>query len=138
MMKHQIEVQLRFSDFDMMRHVNNARYASYMELGRIAFFNEVIDRQHNWQHIGMVVARLELDFKLPVLWGEQMMVETRVTEIGQKSMQIENLIFAGKESASYTIRAVGRTVLVCFHYTENKSILVPTEWRTRVENYLVS
>jgi len=130
-------VQLRFSDFDMLRHVNNARFATFMELGRIAFFDELVNRNHNWGETGLIVARLEIDFKQPVLWGERLFVETGVHSIGTKSLQVSNRMLAGKDESDLSLRAEGKTIMVCFDYLKNTSIPIPDLWRSKLEQWKI-
>jgi acyl-CoA thioester hydrolase len=133
---YRLPVQLRFSDFDMLGHVNNARFASYMELGRIAFFDEFVSSNHDWNNIGLMVARLELDFKAPVLFGEQLFVDTGIRSIGNKSIQLAYRILAGSNEDQLSLKAEGITVMVSFSFPENKSVSLPDAWKQKMEAWM--
>jgi acyl-CoA thioester hydrolase len=40
--KHQLPIQIRFVDIDAFGHVNNAVFASYYEMARVAYFDQVL------------------------------------------------------------------------------------------------
>ena len=52
---------VRFRDVDSVGHVNNAVYLTYMEEARIAFLSQASEEDA----LGMVVARIEIDFRSP-------------------------------------------------------------------------
>gem|GEM_PF-7071886 len=57
-------IQLRFSDTDRLGHVNNAVFATYAELGRLAFLREL-----GMTDQGLILARLAIDFLRQVRLG---------------------------------------------------------------------
>lgn len=132
---HKVNIQLRFSDFDMLKHVNNARFVTFMEIGRVSFFDLLTENKHRWDETGMIVARLELDFKAPVLWGEDLYVETAVSEIGNKSVRIHTRMLAGAGSEKISLRAEAETVMVCYDFVKNQSITVPEAWKQKIEQW---
>jgi acyl-CoA thioester hydrolase len=134
MSKHRTPIQLRFSDIDMLKHVNNGKFPTFMETARIAFFNEVVAPKHEWQETGMIVARIELDFKAPIFFHDTLVVETRVSAIGTKSM-VFDYDFIVLNDSEQTPKATGKTIMVCYHYTENRSLIVPEDWRTKINLY---
>jgi len=48
---YETELQLRFGDTDAMGHVNNAKVVTYLELGRMRFFADVLGRS-GWRTSG--------------------------------------------------------------------------------------
>ena len=73
---HTTSIQLRFSDIDMLKHVNNGKFPTFMETARIAFFNDVVAPKNESQETGMIVARIEVDFKSPIYLHDKLVVET--------------------------------------------------------------
>jgi len=41
--KYKTSIETRFADFDMMGHVNNAVYFTYMEIARTKYWKQAID-----------------------------------------------------------------------------------------------
>lgn len=133
MSKHTLPIQIRFSDVDMLQHVNNAIYATYMELGRIRFFDEIISG-HNWRETGIIVASLTIDFIAPIYYNEMLNIETEITFIGNKSFKIEHR-FVIESDTGPILKATGSTTMVCFQYVENRSILFPQSWRDQINAF---
>ena len=124
-MKVAKEINVRFADIDVMGHVNNAIFLSYFEEGRMAFFEAAIGIDWNWKTDGIVLARNEVDYKVPVLLKDKPIIDTWIVEIGKKSMVFAYSIHndAGKEFAT------GRSVLVCFDYEKGVTKEVPDKWK---------
>ena len=80
--RHVYEFHVRFGDIDVLGHVNNCRYLTYLEDARIALFRLDPLREGREPLKGLVVARHEIDYKRPLLFGpDPVRVETWVTEV---------------------------------------------------------
>ena len=134
MIVHSTKIQLRFSDFDVLRHVNNAKYATFMENARVDFFNEIIAPGHNWEETGILIARLEFDFKIPVLMTDSLYIETHISSIGTKSIVFDHDFIVGGD-AGPLLKAKGKSITVCYHYQHQQSIQVPALWRSRIKDF---
>jgi len=81
-------IQVRWRDLDAFGHVNNAVFASYLEIARASFW-----RQHFAQgrelDIPFFLARLEIDFKRPLGLDCQAHVGVRVGTVGGSSFTFE-------------------------------------------------
>jgi acyl-CoA thioester hydrolase len=122
--RHKISLKVRFSDLDAMRHVNNAAYLSYLEEGRIAYFNTVLKAPKNSLAFGAVVARVEIDYLNPIELGDEVEILTRVVSFGNKSSIVHHAILVKKESASIPA-AFAVTKLVSFDYKSKKTVPIP-------------
>ena len=109
MIFHTTKIQLRFSDLDVLRHVNNAKYATFMENARVDYFNEIIAPGHNWEETGILIARLEFDFKIPVLMTDTLYVETQISSIGTKSIVLYH-DFIVNGDAGPLLKANGKSI----------------------------
>ena len=78
--------EIRFVDIDAAGIVNNATYFNYFEQSRIQFFEGLVGSKWNWQEAGMVVARHEIDYRLPILFNDDVRIVTWVERVGEKSM----------------------------------------------------
>lgn len=131
---HRTEVQLRFSDIDMLMHVNNAKFPTFMELSRIQYFNDIIAPRHNWKETGLIVANYTMDFKIPIYFTDKLYIETEVTAIGNKSMTIIYR-FMVEGDAGPILKATGSSVMVCFDYIKHISSPIPELWREKVNAF---
>jgi acyl-CoA thioester hydrolase len=87
--KHVHEFHVRFGDIDSLGHVNNCRYLTYLEDARISMFFTDPLREGRPQLRGLVVARHEIDYKRPLLFGpDPVRVETWVTEMRAASFAL--------------------------------------------------
>jgi acyl-CoA thioester hydrolase len=111
--------RVRFRDCDVMGHVNNAVYSTYLEEARIGVLGSLI---------GFILARVEIDFRSELRNGEDVEVRTRCSRIGTKSFDLEHVI-----SADGRLVADARSVLVSYDYELGASIEVPAELRARLQ-----
>ncbi len=125
-------IQIRFADVDKLGHVNNAVYLSYIELARLDFFKAVAGNI-NWDTEGIILARVEIDYKIPVLLEDKLYVKTWCSRLGTKSFDLMYSIIT-KNNGEEIEKAKAVSVLVCFNYSEQKSMLMPEQWRKWLEN----
>ena len=84
--KLKIPIVIRFADFDLLSHVNNANYLTYLEEARIKYFSEVIERDEiDWRQNGMILARMEIDFRKPITGYQNYFVYIRCSRLGNNS-----------------------------------------------------
>lgn len=79
---HRCAIQLRYSDLDAMGHVNNARYAEFLEVSRIALSEEL--KLKDVDDLS-VLARLELDYLAEIRLGQELVIETLIEKVGRTS-----------------------------------------------------
>ena len=86
-------VQLRWSDPDMLGHVNHARALSLLEDARLAMADGVGS--------GLILARLEVDYLRQLYYrlGERLVVRTAVTRLGTKSFTVRQELVQDDEVA---------------------------------------
>ncbi len=74
--RHRTPLQVRFRDTDAFGHVNNAVFFSYIELARIRYLLDVIQPAEPFERMPLILARVELDFRSPIMFGEDVEVAT--------------------------------------------------------------
>lgn len=124
--RHRTSLQVRFRDIDAFGHVNNAVFFSYVEQARIRYLLDVLRPDEPFDRLPLILARVELDFRSPIFFGDEVTVETRVDRIGRTSLGMSHRMTAGAEA-----RLVGdvQTVLVTYDYERMVPTPVPDEWR---------
>jgi acyl-CoA thioester hydrolase len=120
---------VRFSDLDGFGHVNNAVYSTYLEQARLAWFGEEVGEMPLRD---VILARTEIDFRSPVVWGERVEIGVRPARIGAKSFELEYELRSGGR-----LVAEAKSVLVGYDYERGESVPVPERWRRRLEGALV-
>lgn len=132
--KHKIPIQIRFKDVDMMGHVNNANHFTYLELARVKYFDTVSGEKTNWTKTGIILAKTIIDYKLPILLTDQLFVYTKCSRIGNKSFDLIYKIIK-EETGKEILLADASTVLVCYDYGKGQSILMPDEWKKKIQEF---
>ncbi len=135
--KLKLPVKIRFSDFDMLSHINNAVYLTYLEEARIQYFTEVISRAEvDWRQEGMILARMEIDFRKPITGYHDYFIYLRCSRLGNKSFDFSYVI-TKEENKIPEIIAEAKSVMVCFDYSTNQTVGMKKEWRESVKNFEV-
>lgn len=127
--KHSTPIEIRFKDLDSFKHVNNANFLTYIEQARIKYFNDVLKNKYEWSKEGVILAKAIIDFKLPLYLNDKIIVHTKCSRLGNKSMDLEYLLIREKDSKE---AALAHTVLVAFNYENNQSIKIPEEWKNKI------
>jgi acyl-CoA thioester hydrolase len=131
---HRHLVEVRLSDTDAMGHVNNARYLTYVEIARVAYYERVTGNAlpigvHGAEE-GMILAEIRMTYRSPAFYGETLTVESRVERIGRTSFGMVHRITAPESRyGPARLIAVADSTLVSYDYTEECPIAVPEEWR---------
>ena len=137
---HRHTVEVRLSDTDAMGHVNNARYLTYVEIARVAYYEEVTGNPlpigaHGAEE-GMILAEIRMTYRSPAFYGETITVETRVERIGRTSFGMVHRMTAPESRyGSARLIAVAESVLVSYDYQQERPIPVPDDWRAAFEAF---
>jgi acyl-CoA thioester hydrolase len=129
--KHKTPMEIRFVDVDAFGHVNNANYLTYFEQARVSYFNEVIDWNYDWSKSGIILAKAEIDYIIPIQFKDEVTVYTRCSRMGTKSFDLEYRIVRLVKDHEQ-LMADGVTVMVAFDYVTKKSIEVPENWKKAI------
>jgi acyl-CoA thioester hydrolase len=132
--KHKIKIKVRFSDLDAMRHVNNATYLSYLEEARIAYFKDVLEKPKNGLDFEAVIAKIEINYRLPIRLGDDVEVLTRVSKMGNKSSDVEHLILVIRNGIK-AVAASALTKLVSYDYENQVSFTTPHRIKNKIEKF---
>jgi acyl-CoA thioester hydrolase len=131
MSRHRYECFVRFSDVDVYGHVNNVKYFEYYQEARLAFLKS-LGRGEGEEGFSLVVARLDVDYKRPVLFRpEPFFVESWVTRVGTSSFGLAAEIRDGD-----TVLARAQAVMVTFDLQAQRSRALTPGERARLEAVL--
>jgi acyl-CoA thioester hydrolase len=117
---------VRFRDVDAMGHVNNAVFLTYLESARVAFLLH-LGTADGLQDLGIIVARIEIDFRMPVGYGEEIEVGVRTARFGTKSFDLEYELRSGGR-----VVAEAKSVCVGYDYSSAETVPIPDAWRVRL------
>ncbi|NJL92603.1 MAG: acyl-CoA thioesterase [Anaerolineae bacterium] len=126
---HHLQLRTRFSDVDMLGHVNNAVYLTFLEEARVHYARDVLNWDGEPDHMGMIVAKCTIDYLLPLRAGEEIAIFTRCSRIGRKSFDFTYFIARPDQEQ---LVATALTTMVAFDYRAGRSILFPEPWRMHI------
>jgi acyl-CoA thioester hydrolase len=118
--------RVRFRDLDAMGHVNNAVFLTYIESARVAFLQH-LGAAPTLQDMSIIVARIEIDFRAPVGFGEEVEIAVRASRFGGKSFDLDYELRVGA-----TLVAEAKSVLVAYDYGRGEAVELPDEWREKL------
>lgn len=127
--KHSLIV--RFRDIDMLGHVNNAVYFTYLEEARMKYFVTLGYEAKEFQEkCPVILAHAECDYKSPAYLHEILDIHMNVIEIKNASFVIEYEI---KDQKTQRLVAKAKTILVTFDYETQKVIPIPTNLKEKIK-----
>ena len=126
---HVLPVQMRFTDIDMLGHLNNNVYLSFMDLAKVNYFSTV---GMDWRSLKAVVVHIGCDFYSPSYFNESLEVWTQVTSVSTHSFKMEQRIVNGVTGQT---KCVGHTVMAGFDPATAKGQALDREWVKAVEQY---
>ncbi|MEJ2103007.1 MAG: thioesterase family protein [Ignavibacteriaceae bacterium] len=132
--KHVTKIKIRFSDLDAMKHVNNATYLTYLEEARIKYFNDLLKKKEGDIDYQAVIGRIEIDYLYPIVLGDDLEIYTRISRIGNKSVDVKHII-AIKRGSKLIKAATSTTKLVYFDYKTKTTKPIPDEERKLIEEF---
>jgi acyl-CoA thioester hydrolase len=129
---HPIEV--RYGDLDPQGHLNNAKYLTYFEQARVAYWIDMgfFSKDQSFMELGVILADVHITYLEPVYFGQKVKVGVHVIRLGNKSMTWEQNVVdveSGKELAR------GKVVVVAYDYKQEKTIPIPHEWREKITEF---
>ena len=108
---HESRLRVRYEETDQMGVVYYGKYLTWLEVGRVNLLRDIGFGPKEWTKRGLSwpVAQAHADYKASARFDEEILVKTRISSIGNKSIRFENEIYRLPEM---TLLATGHTVHV--------------------------
>ena len=120
------------SDLDPFNHVNNGAQCHYFDMGRSRFFEHAFQTEIDWLSFKYVLVHVDLDFRNPIHFHDDLMCESFITEVGNSSFKMEQHLVDQKTGV---LKTVCHAVVVYFDREMNKSERIPDTDRTKLLEY---
>lgn len=121
------EIQKRFSDIDTFQHVNNVAQQSYFDVGKVAYYDEVLGAEVLMGDLRIVTVSTSTSYLGQVRMYDPVRVRTTCERVGNKSLTLfQQLTVEGE------VRSESRSVMVVFDFARQQSAPVPDRWRERL------
>ena len=125
--EHWIHLKVRWGDTDAMQHVNNGRFLSYLEMGRIEYMGALgLPRDYEKRAEGPLLVRVECNFRQQIFFPSEIEVAPRIVELRRRSYVMKQAIF---QRGTEELMADGFSVLAWVNYPREQSLRLPAEVR---------
>ena len=114
-------IHIRFSDLDVLGHVNNSIYLCYFEIARVHYFGYLLGKEWDWKKDGVILVKNEVEYIKPVLLHDEANVHVFLENIGTKSFTLSYEL-----RVNDVLHTKGASTLVCFDSTINETIPIPS------------
>jgi acyl-CoA thioester hydrolase len=111
-----------------MGHVNNAVFASYIEVARTAYWCELFELE-SYNEVDFILARLEIDFLAPLFVQDRLEVWTRVSQLGTRSFRMAYELVRPTDAVTV---ARGESVQVMYDYATGATKSLSDEQRRKI------
>ena len=124
--------KLRFCDTDRLGHVNNAIYSVMCEAGRAELMQVAALFGPESGH-GIVIARLELDFRREMTWPGEIRIDTAIDRIGHKSLHVRQHLHQGE-----VLVARAASVLAVIDTETRRAVPITPAWHAALARWVVA
>jgi len=127
------DITVNWGDMDALGHVNHSVFATWMETARMIYFSKTgMMEIYEESNIGPILARIEIDYKFPIVFPDTVKVMTSVSRIGNSSFDMEYRISSHENGGE--IAATGKVVGVLVDYNTGKPVPITDEIRESIIN----
>ena len=125
-----LTVEVPYGDIDAMGHLNNVAYLRYLEWARQKYWLTMRGSSDFWD-IDFVVARTEIDYRSSVSMGETLMIDVRVSRMGNSSFDFSYAVRGGDGR----LVAEAKTTQVSFDWSARTKKALSEERRREIEAF---
>ncbi|HEX9205722.1 MAG TPA: thioesterase family protein, partial [Candidatus Deferrimicrobiaceae bacterium] len=129
---YETDLQMRFGDTDAMGHVNNAKVVTYLELGRVGFFADVVgvERAEDYQFI---LAEVNCRYRIPILLQDRVRVRMHVTDVSRSSFRFRCELFDPRDGRVFV---EAETAQVMFDYSTGRPRPIDDAFLSKIRDYI--
>jgi len=133
---HEITMPVRWGDADVFGHINNVQYIRYLESGRVAYCEDVLNLSLTVDmKAGWMLADIQCAYLQQAHYPENLKLVTRISEIGNKSATVLAEIYReGEDDPVITSKGV----MVWFDFEGQHAAPIPDDIKAKVAAYEAS
>jgi YbgC/YbaW family acyl-CoA thioester hydrolase len=129
---YETDLQMRFGDTDAMGHVNNAKIITYLELGRVGFFADVLGAERV-EDFRFILAEVTCRYRIPILLQDRVRVRMHVSDVSRSSFRFRCELFDPRDGRVYV---EAETVQVMFDYDAGRPRPIDADFLEKVRDYI--
>ena len=121
-----VPLSVRWRDLDAFNHVNNSKFLSYLEEARLRW---MIGLPGDWidENVAPVVAAANVNYRRPIEWPNEIVVELFVERLGNSSLTIGHRILHADDAS--ILYADGNVVMVWIDKARGQPAALPESVR---------
>lgn len=124
-----LQLRLDWSEMDLFGHINNVSYFKFVQASRVNYWETIgLTQLHNSMQIGPMLASTTCNFKRPLFYPGNIVVEASVSFIKNTSFGIEHRIL----NADGEVAATAQDVVVLYNFQTNEKQPVPDDIRQQI------
>src|SRR6185312_676035 len=126
-----LHLRLDWSEMDLFGHINNVMYFKFIQASRVNFWEHVgFMNRYFKDKIGPILVSSGCQFKKPLFYPDNIVVEVRIEFIKTTSIGLHHSILNSKNE----ITAEAHDVIVLYNFNSNEKVPIPVELKTAIEN----
>jgi acyl-CoA thioester hydrolase len=125
-----VEFPIHWGEMDAFGHVNNARYFTWFESSRIAFFQAVGIATNRWGKVAPILAAASCQYLEAVVFPLRVVVGARAEKVGNTSLTLQHAVWPAGEAERLLAR--GNTVVVLLNYASGERVRIPDTVRAAI------
>ena len=133
---YRARLDVQFGDIDQARIVYYPRFIHYFHVAMEQFFHDVVGQDYptvmNEHRLGHPTVHLDVDFKIPLRYGDKVEIEVEIGNIGDTSVIWDYRVFT---KGSPELHARGRVVTVNINLDTFEKTPLPEWLRDRLVEY---
>jgi acyl-CoA thioester hydrolase len=130
--QYSVPIQVRMSDLDPFVHVNNGAQCHYFDFGRSNYLEHVLQMTIDWATFDLVLVHVGMDFKDSIGFHDQLVCESRVVSIGNKSFRMEQQL---RDVRTDTVKTTCECVLAGLDRQTLKAIPIQEEYKAKFRTF---
>jgi acyl-CoA thioester hydrolase len=115
-----------------MGHVNNAKVLTYLELGRMQFFADVMGAERV-EDIRFILAEVSCRYRIPILLHDRVFVRMHITDVYRSSFRFRCDLYDPRDGRVFV---EAETVQVMYDYRTGRPVPIDAGFLSRVRDYI--
>ena len=130
---HLFSLPVRWGDADLLGHINNVQFVRYVESGRIAYCEDVLDIKYEVGIVsGWILADLQCGYQQQVHYPAELEVFTRISKIGNKSATVlADIYLKGADKPALKSKAI----MVWFDFEKQQTTTIPDNIKSKIAGF---
>jgi len=121
------KIHTHWGDMDGLRHINHAKYLTYMETARLDLYRKIGHSIERWDdESSSILASMEVNYLDQATHPSVFEIGQRISRIGTKSYDVLTAIYRKSED---TPILQANFVLVAINYKTGETVPVPDEFK---------